>query len=110
NHFFAHTAPWRKELRAVEYGHPDTDTELLRVLSPLTHIARVQAPVLFVHGRNDVRVSVKEVERASAALQELKVPVETLIFDNEGHSIEREENIRLLHQKSIAFIQKYVRV
>ncbi|MCW1930094.1 MAG: prolyl oligopeptidase family serine peptidase, partial [Candidatus Kerfeldbacteria bacterium] len=32
NHFFAHTAPWRKELRAVEYGHPDTDTELLRVL------------------------------------------------------------------------------
>lgn len=108
NHFFEHTASWRKELRAAEYGHPETESELLRTLSPLTHITRVRAPVLFIHGRNDVRVSVKEVERASAALKELKVPVETVIFENEGHSIEREENIRVMQQKSISFIHKYI--
>lgn len=108
NHFFEHTAPWRKYLRAVEYGHPDTDQELLAALSPLSYVTRVRVPVLFIHGKNDVRVSVKEVERASGALREVGVPVETLIFDNEGHAIQREENKRAAYQKSISFLDTYL--
>lgn len=107
-HFLEHTAPWRKYLRAFEYGHPDTEQELLQALSPLTYIDRATSPILFIHGRNDVRVSVAEVERASAALKGHGRIVDSIIFDNEGHSIEREENIRTLQQKSVLFLEQYL--
>src|SRR5579875_3087366 len=48
--FFQQTEPWMAAISKVEYGDPDTEAEMLRDLSPITHIDRVIAPTLVLHG------------------------------------------------------------
>ncbi len=76
------------------YGLIDTpeQRERLRQLSPISHIDQITAPLLVIHGANDVRVMRQDSEDVVAALQELNRPVEYLLFENEGHSISRWRN------------------
>src|SRR5207247_4668071 len=53
--FFARTAPWRRPLRAAEYGDPETDADFLESLPPLNFIDRHQAPPLGLHGATHPR-------------------------------------------------------
>ena len=42
--FLENTAPYRRALRASEYGDPATDREALIALSPTTYADRLRAP------------------------------------------------------------------
>src|SRR5207237_3707317 len=44
--FFARTAPWRRPLRASEYGDPETGADFLESISPLNYIERIEAPLI----------------------------------------------------------------
>ena len=39
--FFERTGPWRRKLRAVEYGDPETEGDFLREISPINHVDRI---------------------------------------------------------------------
>jgi dipeptidyl aminopeptidase/acylaminoacyl peptidase len=60
--------------------------------SPLSRIDRITAPLLVIHGANDVRVVKQDSDDVVAELTKLNRPVEYLVFDNEGHSIRRWRN------------------
>ena len=66
--FFAGTEPWIAAAAVSKYGDPQRDAELLRDLSPLTHIDRLGAPVLLIHGANDTNVPAGESEQVAEAL------------------------------------------
>lgn len=60
--------------------------------SPISRIDRITAPLLVIHGANDVRVVKQDSDDVVAALRDLGRPVDYLVFDNEGHSIRRWRN------------------
>ncbi|MGC8583645.1 MAG: alpha/beta fold hydrolase [Thermoproteus sp.] len=82
--FLERTAPWRRRHREAEYGRLE-DRELLAKLSPITYADRIAAPLLVIHGVNDIRVPVSEADQLVARLRELGRRVEYLRLEGEGH-------------------------
>jgi len=90
--FFAHTEPWMAAISTIEYGDPVTQKDLLRELSPIHAIDRVKAPTIVLHGANDTNVPVVEAEQVVDSLKKRNVPVEYVLFPDEGHGFVRLEN------------------
>ncbi|MDX1554407.1 MAG: S9 family peptidase [Xanthomonadales bacterium] len=90
--FFANTEPWMAAISTVEYGDPVTEKELLQQLSPIHKVDRVVAPTIVLHGANDTNVPVVEAEQVVASLEERGVPVEYVLFPDEGHGWRKTEN------------------
>ncbi|MEU4833460.1 alpha/beta fold hydrolase [Streptosporangium sp. NPDC023615] len=90
--FYERTEPWIAAAAVSEYGHPVTDRELLRALSPLHSFDRLEAPLLIVHGAQDTNVPLHEAEQALRAARERGVPCELLLFEDEGHEIRQTAN------------------
>lgn len=90
--FFAHTEPWMAAISAIEYGDPHTEVELLRRLSPIHRIDCVRAPTIVLHGANDTNVPVVEAEQVVEDLKRRGVPVEYVLFPDEGHGFLKAPN------------------
>lgn len=90
--FFEHTEPWMAAISTVEYGDPKTETDLLRRLSPIHAIDRVTAPTIVLHGANDTNVPVVEAEQVVESLKRRGVPVEYVLFPDEGHGFRKTPN------------------
>ncbi len=90
--FFNKTEPWMAAISKVEYGDPDTQADLLRRLSPIHKIDRVRAATLVLHGANDTNVPVVEAEQVVASLKQRGVPVEYVLFPDEGHGFRKAPN------------------
>lgn len=68
------------------------DKSLFHDRSPIFHLHRLSAPVLFIHGANDPRCPVSEVKQMSEELRRLGKRHELVIYEDEGHSIRNEKN------------------
>ncbi|MFL5734057.1 MAG: alpha/beta fold hydrolase, partial [Chloroflexia bacterium] len=90
--FLENTSEYRRAHREAEYGSLSADREFLHDISPLTHIDRIAAPLLLIHGTNDPRVPVGETRQILSALEERGVPAELLLFEDEGHGIVKLKN------------------
>ena len=90
--FMENTGPWRRKLRATEYGDADRDADLLREISPIHRVDRIRAPLMALHGARDPRVPIGETEQIVAALRERGQAVEYVRFENEGHGFVKYEN------------------
>ncbi|MEV6639714.1 S9 family peptidase [Amycolatopsis sp. NPDC051371] len=73
-------------------GNPDTEPDFLRSRSPLWHAENMKIPLLIAQGANDPRVRQAESDQIVAALRDNGVPPEYLLFDDEGHGLEKPEN------------------
>jgi dipeptidyl aminopeptidase/acylaminoacyl peptidase len=90
--FLENTSPYRRAAREREYGSLERDRTFLLEASPMTHIDAIRAPLFIQHGRNDPRVPVSESEHIHAVLVEKGIPSELLIFEDEGHTVEKLPN------------------
>ena len=90
--FFAHTEPWMAAISTVEYGDPVTQADLLRRLSPIHKIDRIRTPTIVLHGANDTNVPVVEAEQVVENLKKRNVPVEYILFPDEGHGWRKTSN------------------
>jgi len=90
--FLQNTSDYRRAQREREYGSLAHDADFLRDASPMTHIDSIRAPLFIQHGRNDPRVPVTESEHIHAVLTEKGIPCELLIFEDEGHMVEKLSN------------------
>ena len=70
---------------------PDDSKELAE-RSPITHAHRIERPLLMVHGALDVRVSKRNSDLFVEKLREKDIPVEYLVFPDEGHGIRKAKN------------------
>lgn len=90
--FFANTEPWMAAISTIEYGDPATEPELLRDLSPIHRIDRITTPTIVLHGANDTNVPVVEAEQVVESLEKRGVPVNYVLFPDEGHGWGKVEN------------------
>jgi len=90
--FFQHTEPWMAAISTVEYGDPATQKEMLASLSPIHKVDRVKTPLIVLHGANDTNVPVVEAEQVVNSLKSRNVPVEYVLFPDEGHGWRKTPN------------------
>jgi dienelactone hydrolase len=91
-------------------GTPEEKPEQYVAGSPITSVARVQAPVLVIHGRNDSRTPAAPMEEYAAKMQAAGKQIEVHWYDT-GHLgplLQVEESIR--HQElMLAFAERVFR-
>jgi dipeptidyl aminopeptidase/acylaminoacyl peptidase len=106
--FLENTGSWRRDLREAEYGSLEEDRELLESISPLNRADRIDAPLFVLHGANDPRVPLEEAEQIVSALERRSIPVELLVFEDEGHGIAKLENQIEAYTRVVEFLEEHV--
>jgi dipeptidyl aminopeptidase/acylaminoacyl peptidase len=106
--FLENTGEWRRELREAEYGSLAEDRDFLESVSPISSAERIAAPLFVLHGANDPRVPVSEAEAIVETAREQGVPVEKLIFEDEGHGFTKLENRIEAYTRIAEFLDQHV--
>jgi len=104
--------PWweaRKESLYDELGDPATDAERHRRISPLFHAGNIIKPTLVVQGANDPRVLQVESDELVAAIQANEVPVEYIVFPDEGHGFRKRANRITASDAYVKFLDTYLK-
>ncbi|MDM0036077.1 prolyl oligopeptidase family serine peptidase [Variovorax sp. J22P271] len=86
---------WRnRHYFAMTYGDVAKPDERAAMLanSPISQIDRITAPLLVIHGSNDVRVLRQDSDDVVAELKRLGRPVQYMTFADEGHSVRKWRN------------------
>jgi dipeptidyl aminopeptidase/acylaminoacyl peptidase len=76
--------------------------------SPIHFAERVQRPLLIEQGANDVRVIKDHSDRMVQALRKAGKDVDYIVFEDEGHHIEKWENKVLLAQRIEHFLARHL--
>ena len=93
-----------------ELGDPFTDDSVrLYEISPLFHAHKVTKPLMVLQGANDPRVLQVESDEIVAGVKENGVPVEYVIFDDEGHGFVKKENQIKGYGQILVFLDKYLK-
>jgi len=108
--FIKNTGPWRRKYRAYEYGDPETMADVMLQLSPISHIEKMKAPLMVVHGENDPRVPISEAEQLVEAMKKLGREVEFIRIGDEGHGVARVRNRVTVFTRIVRFIVKHTPV
>lgn len=107
--FFSHTEPWMAAISASEYGDPATQKDLLQRLSPIHKVDRIQAPTIVLHGANDTNVPVVEAEQTVDSLKKRGIPVEYVLFPDEGHGFRKTPNRVRSTVAIVEWFEKYLK-
>ncbi len=82
-----------KDALFKELGDPySADSARLYNISPLFHAQNVTKPLMVLQGANDIRVLQVESDEIVEGVRANGVPVEYVIFDDEGHGFRKKEN------------------
>jgi dipeptidyl aminopeptidase/acylaminoacyl peptidase len=101
--------PGRLDLQK-QMGVPDDPErhEAYRRGSPVYRAERIEAPLLILHGRKDMRVVPLMTERMVEALKIEDKAHEVHWYDDEAHGWERRENRRDAFERILAFLKTHV--
>jgi acetyl esterase/lipase len=88
-------------------GSADKLADLWRDASPVSHVAKTNAPFLIVHGTSDSIVPMAQAQELYGKLQEAGVPV-SLVKVEDGHTFETPEARRRLALESLLFFNRYL--
>ncbi|MEO9484167.1 MAG: alpha/beta fold hydrolase [Ekhidna sp.] len=103
---------WESFRKALydELGDPTTeDSVRLYNISPLFHTQNVTKPLMVLQGANDVRVLQVESDEIVAGVKANGVPVEYIIFDDEGHGFRKKENEIKGYGQVKEFLDQYLK-
>jgi dipeptidyl aminopeptidase/acylaminoacyl peptidase len=103
--------PWWAEFRDslyAELGDPAVDRAALEARSPLIHAKNIARPLLVIQGKNDPRVLEAESEEIVAAVRANGIPVEYVLFPDEGHGFRNKENRIRASEAYLAFLQQHL--
>jgi dipeptidyl aminopeptidase/acylaminoacyl peptidase len=81
-----------KAMFTKRVGDLATEEEFLKERSPLFRIDQIKAPLLIGQGKNDPRVKQAESDQIYEAMKKAGLPVQYVIYGDEGHGFARPEN------------------
>lgn len=93
----------------AEMGDPAKERERLERISPLFHAKNIVKPLLVVQGANDPRVLQVESDEIVAAAKASGVPVEYLVFPDEGHGFEKKANRISASEAYVKFLREHLK-
>ena len=103
---------WEASRKALYYelGDPYTNDSIrLKKISPLFHADKVINPVMVLQGANDPRVLQIESDEIVEELIKNDIPVEYVVFEDEGHGFRKKENQIDGYRKIESFLDLYLK-
>lgn len=103
---------WESFKKALyeEIGDPNTaDTARLKQYSPLLHASNIRKPLMVLQGANDPRVLKVESDEIVEAVKKNNVPVEYIVFPDEGHGFVKKENEIKGYGQILQFLDKHLK-
>jgi dipeptidyl aminopeptidase/acylaminoacyl peptidase len=104
--FLENTSDYRRAVREREYGSLTDDRDFLVEASPMTRIDSIRAPLFIEHGENDPRVPVGESRHIAGVLDEKGIRCELVVYEDEGHTIEKLANRIDCFTRAAAFLDE----
>jgi len=99
-----------REALYKELGDPfSADSVRLKRISPLFHTEKVTKPLIVLQGSKDPRVLQIESDEIVAGVRKNGVPVEYVLFEDEGHGFIKKENQIEAYSKIVEFLDKYLK-
>ena len=92
-----------------EIGNPETQRDFLVETSPLFHADKINVPLMVLQGANDPRVIQPESDEIVAAVRKNGVPVEYVLFADEGHGFSKKKNQIEGWGKILAFLDQHLK-
>lgn len=92
-----------------EIGDPTTELDMLKASSPLFHADKIRRPLIVLQGANDPRVIKPESDEIVEAVRKSGVPVEYVVFDNEGHGFTKKANEIRANKAILEFLDLHLR-
>jgi len=105
--------PWWESFKDALYkelGDPySADSVRLKQISPLFHTDKVTKPLIVLQGSQDPRVLQAESDEIVAGVRKNGVPVEYVLFEDEGHGFVKKENQITAYSKILEFLDVYLK-
>ena len=99
-----------REALYLELGDPySADSVRLRRISPLFHTDKVTKPLIVLQGSEDPRVLQVESDEIVAGVRKNNVPVEYVLFEDEGHGFVKKENQIEAYSRILKFLDRYLK-
>lgn len=94
----------------LELGDPFTeDSVRLKRISPLFHTEKVTKPLIVLQGAKDPRVLQIESDEIVEGVRKNGVPVEYVLFEDEGHGFIKKENQIEAYSKILEFLDLHLK-
>jgi dipeptidyl aminopeptidase/acylaminoacyl peptidase len=103
---------WEAQRKALytEMGDPfSKDSIRLKEISPLFHTQNITKPLIVLQGSQDPRVLQIESDEIVEAVRNKGVPVEYVLFDDEGHGFVKKKNQIEAYSKILGFLDTYLK-
>lgn len=102
---------WEAQRQALyqEIGNPTTQRDMLIEISPVFHGDKIRKPLMVLQGANDPRVVKAESDDLVAAVRKNGVPVEYVVFADEGHGFSKKKNQIEGYGKVLVFLDTYLK-
>jgi dipeptidyl aminopeptidase/acylaminoacyl peptidase len=101
---------WESYRKALEQEMGDLDDEeFLRAKSPLFHTEHIVKPLMVLQGANDPRVLKVESDEIVEAVRARGIPVEYVVFEDEGHGFVKKENQIRGYKAILDFVKTHLK-
>jgi dipeptidyl aminopeptidase/acylaminoacyl peptidase len=108
NSFFNDSTPASREIRRSHIGDPDKQRRELDEVSPVLHAAKAGAPLLILHGEDDLRVPVSHSRRMVSALEQNGKDVTWQPYPRAGHGLVYVSQKIHYYETVLAFLRKHI--
>jgi len=105
--------PWWESFKLALYkemGNPHTEDSIrLKRISPLFHTDKVTKPLIVLQGAKDPRVLQAESDEIVAGVRKNGIPVEYVLFDDEGHGFVKKKNQIEAYSRILNFLNTHLK-
>lgn len=92
----------------MHIGNPDTDKDAIEAVSPVNMADRFRAPVLLIHGTDDLVVPTRQSDKMEAALKRAGKPVTYMKLKGDDHGLSISSNRKAALQAIGDFLKKHI--
>ncbi|MGI2188354.1 alpha/beta hydrolase family protein [Shewanella oncorhynchi] len=81
------------------------DKAVLKAMSPSENVDKLKANILLVHGGEDDRAPIEQLESLEKGLKAHNYPYQKLVMDNEGHGFYNDEHRAKYYEQMLSFLK-----
>lgn len=81
------------------------DKAVLKAMSPSENVDKLKANILLVHGGEDERAPIEQLESLEKGLKAHNYPYQKLVMDNEGHGFYNDEHRAKYYEQMLSFLK-----
>jgi dipeptidyl aminopeptidase/acylaminoacyl peptidase len=102
---------WESFRKALykEMGDPEKDAQMLHDISPVFSADKIRRPLMVLQGANDPRVLKQESDDIVAAVKKNGLPVEYVVFPEEGHGFTKKKDQIEGYGDILVFLDRYLK-